>query len=361
MANPRRSATMPHLRVSVARWGCCVGFLGAFASPRWLSAREGQDRSQASPQLQVDWDAPPECPDDQSVRSRIDELLGTTAATLAPAEPVLLRGVVRADGSRWTLRFETRGMGVVTSKVVAADTCHELVDAFTLMAAFVLDPSLSGTPHPNVPPHGDAAAARQQVALATVAAPKSQDFAPLPLRVGPLMAIGIGFLPAPSLGTGGMISYGGRLGWHLSALYWLPSDARTSNPYLGGATVGLFAVQPSVCMPLGRSLLLACGAAEMGEIRAHGFDVKHKEEGRSWWVAFSVALSLTLIQTRYVDIHSRLAIGVPLFRPRFVLQNVGAEPTNEVFRPAPVFSVLSVGLDLHAATTESSPAGHASP
>ncbi len=89
-----------------------------------------------------------------------------------------------------------------------------------------------------------------------------------------------------------------------------------------------------------------------------GANVPVVRSGTSWWVAPTGAVAARLSLSKRASLRFRFDIGVPLFRPRFVVDSVGQSDSVEAYGPGAVFGVLSLEPEFQLFSTESGASGH---
>jgi hypothetical protein len=286
---------------------------------------------------------------------------------------LVAEAVVRGGPGGFALKARITKSGVSETKTMEAERCETLADAYAVIVAFVIDPA-SGVRQPG-PEGWDAVAAMPAIAsaraevmprtpTATEAAPPSaasaQLFRPPAVGVGPVAAVGAGLLPFPALGVGARVSVQAGPRWELAGMYWPErfSSVSVSPSSAVGALVDLATIGPSVCLPLLRGAVASCLGVDVGAMRGIGADVPHPNSGRSWWVAPTSSLAVRLMLARRVSLRFRLDAGIPIFRPSFVVDNVGQAGSVETFRPAPAFGAISLEAEVQLFSTDSDSVGH---
>jgi hypothetical protein len=127
-----------------------------------------------------------------------------------------------------------------------------------------------------------------------------------------------------------------------------------------GAGVGLATLEPSACLAFARGAMGSCVGGEIGAMQGRGTGVPVTGSGTSWWLALRAGLSLRAPVAPGVALRFRLDVGVPLFRPSFLVENVGPEGSVQVFRPAPAFGVVSVEPEFQLFSTDRPESRHVS-
>ena len=159
----------------------------------------------------------------------------------------------------------------------------------------------------------------------------------------------MGPLPFPSFGAGATFTIGERPRWELGAWYWLAREREVPTGKGPSAVdMKLASIRASVCVPLAeRSPFELCPAFELGRIdgQSHGA-LRDPDTGQAWWLGLSGGLAARIPISSRVTLRARFDIGVPLFRPNFVIENTPSGAPDGVWRPESVFGILSVGPEV---------------
>jgi hypothetical protein len=314
----------------------------------------------------IEWNAPPGCPDAAQVRAAIGSMVGAPSAD-REASLVARATITRVASGRFILQMQIDAGGVSEAKTIDAEACPTLADAFTVIVAFAIDPEVSADLPPAASreratpsPSGDTPRVEPRTELDPVIARRSRPGVRW-VAAGPLLALGAGLLPLPAYGVGGVVGLQAGVRWELAGVYW--PERTTSVPLDVARTVGarlwLATAQPSACFSFGLGSTELCIGGAVGAMRAAGTGVPVSENGTSWWLALTGGVVARLRVARTVDLRFRLDVGVPLFRPSFVLENVGPAAPVEAYRPAPVFAVLGFQPEAHFFATDWPEARHA--
>jgi hypothetical protein len=312
------------------------------------------------PQPTFAWNAPPGCPNASQIQAEIDALVSGSRSS--GTSQVLALGTVTEHAGRWKLEAHIGTPGGLESRSIDADACAMLADAFALIVATAVDPSAVSRRNLPVaaaitpPPVATTTEKRDEKPMVTASRPASS---PMAIGAGPLAAAGAGHLPLPAFGLGARIAFGARPRWEIAGLYWFPHQASVpiDGRGEGGANVRLASVQPSICLPWG-SALATCLGADVGAMHAAGTGVPLPASGTSLWLATAVALTARIPVNRFLDFRFRADVGMPFFRPSFVLENVGPVDPVGVYRPDPVFAFISFQPEIRFSSTDASAAGH---
>ena len=311
-----------------------------------------------SEKLSVTWDAPAGCPDVRRVRAAIAATLGASTPE-RNLSPLAASGTVTEGEGRFRLLIQLRSTGASETKSLEAATCETLADAFALVVAFTFDPSAGHRPPPTV----DAPEPAKPTPIAGAHEPPAPvEGAGARLMAGPLIALGAGALPFPAYGVGARVAVETGARWELAGTFWPEQPASVPAPASGtvGADVWLATVQPSACLSFARGAAAACAGGELGAMQARSTGVPLAGSGTSWWLALTAGVSLRAAITRGFSLRLRLDAGVPYFRPRFLLEDVGTAGTVQAFRPAPVYGLVSFEPEFQLFSTDRRESRHVS-
>jgi hypothetical protein len=300
----------------------------------------------------LEWTAPAGCPDASQVRAAVANMLDAASWNRAPAGMMARGTVTETDDGRFLLRTQV-GVGEASeTQTIESDACAKLADAYAVIVAFAIDPGARARedrpgPGPQLAPPAHAELANTPRARATRGV------------VGPLAAVGAGFLPFPAVGVGARIRIESTLWWELAGTYWPQRQASVAvvPATTIEAHITLVSVEPGICLPFMRGAAAVCAGAELGEMPADGTGMAKPGAGSSWWLAPDLAAVLRAPVLHFLDLGLRLELGVPLLRPSFVAQNVGSRD-QVVFQPSEFFGILSVEAAVPFFSTESAEAGH---
>ena len=336
-------------------------FVGSLVAGLCLAHPAVADEDPSQGRLSVAWDAPPICPDVAHVRGAIASMLGGSTPE-RPATQLAASGTVTEVEGRFRLRIQLDSKGASETKTMDAATCETLADAFALVVAFTVDPSVGLRPPATVAvAHGGRATSDD--ARRTPQTP-SPERSPVGVLAGPLVALGAGALPFPAYGVGARVAVETGPRWELAGTLWpeQPASAVADASHTVRASVWLATVQPSACLSFARGAVASCVGGEVGAMQAKATEgVPVLGSGKSWWLALTAGLSVRVAVVPRVDLRFRLDVGVPVFRPDFVLENVGAGGGSvQVFHTAPAFGVLSFEPEFELFSTDRRESRHVS-
>ena len=309
------------------------------------------------PELELQWTAPPPCPDEGSVRGRIEQLLRRPLGSVADLDPLRVRATVRTEGEGWTMALTLGTAAGERTRTLAGPSCDTLAETAALLAAISLDPGVDPSappvavtprvsepkpkPKPDPPPQP------------TPSEKPTSDAAP-PLVTDPGLrgavliagsgALGITPLIAPGLsGTVSILWPHARVQVRLD--HWFartvavpgPDDAAASISMTTGEVRGC--VVPTVAIvefPLCAGVL-AGRMRGVGEALATSTDARLPIVGLDLGPAIAVAPRALRGVVAFV-----LAVDVvlPLLRPGFVVDDLGL-----ISRIAPVVGRATLGIE----------------
>ena len=309
----------------------------------------------ASPLVQLQLEAPAECPSKDSIERTLARLVKRP-----PATPLQVSARLAPDGERWVLVASLEG----GQRVVGGDSCVAAAEALVVIMALAIDPAsqvnasaLQDFEHANAvhaqpsqpPPATVAPVAPMQStapnsggsdwrmvdaqAKTGVSAPPWQKRKPDRLGISWLWLGEWGALPKASLGTALFLRYGSRLRWgelSVSGLY--PRIEYEGGSSIRGARLGMLASQLAGCAAPGYEWPVAgCLGAEFGDLIGRGTNTDRDETHHTLWAALTAAVVYRGRLRRDWGLELRLAAAVPAARPDFGVNGYGW-----LFTPGPV-------------------------
>lgn len=333
--------------------------------------------AQAQPRpIELEWSAPPECPDAIAVEREVVRLLGDAP----PGETTHVRGSIVRDGGGLRLELWTARAGVEGTRTIEGGSCEALVEAGALVIAIAIDPEVmlrvapdeadasesdpdasesdasrtiddavaSGATDSRVEPHTDAITASTSVGAAPSASSRhtnATESVPIARFIAQAHAtLGVGPLPSPS--PGGSIAIGARIAmvevWAGAAFL---AEQSTTNGSFGLAYGRL---RGCVALQLDRVLELApCVAFDAGALWGRGRQIAGARSGTSEWIALTPALDARIWFSDVLGVSISAELAIPILARRFVIDRVGTDPIV-AFEPSPVAFLGSVGLVVRA-------------
>lgn len=311
------------------RTGAAV-FCLLFALPRQAAA-------QTLP-IELTWNAPPECPQQDAVLSRARSLLGNKAPKL---DLVHADGTIekRDDGFELTLSIDEGGKG--GERKVWARQCDELSGAAAIALVLLLT---TGETQP------DDGAVAPQAPPPPPEPPPPKDERPPPstparswrlLAAAPQLAVGIGPLPKPSLGVGFGVGFAGRA-WSVRLLgQWFSKQAVAAPVQPYGADVKRAAAGLWACWDLHHDdwSLSPCVEASAARLQATGYGPFLRPATQTETsVAVGVGTIGRLRLLNWLALMVGVGAQVELTRPIILLGTIGT-----VRQLAPVSAIVQLG------------------
>jgi hypothetical protein len=290
-----------------------------------------------------EWRAPDGCPPAGAVEEEIARLLGGPIREHARND-LHVQAVVEY-GSGWSVTLETVSNGATGHRTIEAATCQALANATALIVALLTDPdavsartgkSTDDEPQPQPP--------RAEAAPVSVRSPGARETYVL---LGAAATGNVGVLPSPDIGASaslGMV----RPRWRLEvrATYGprqVPSDA-IATPSAAYGRFSFLAGTLAACLTFARPKLEfgPCADAEFGVVRGEGIGASRNEAHASPWLGLGAGGWLAIRASRWLYFPVHVDVVVPLWRPRYVFENVPAP----IFRSDPLGGRLTAGVEL---------------
>jgi len=289
----------------------------ATPSPRLQPSFLAQTQPAADPSrptsINLDWDAPPGCPDGAAVRAEALRLIGPT--TQGSRHLKASASILPAPGKGWTLSLATNLDGVMGERTLSGASCESLSDAAALMLALILNPDLVVAKAPEAP------------APPVDASPPPTDRWPQPRwLVGAHGGIQTGAIQNRS--SAFALSFGaawGHVSLRLMPGLSLPQDVFVdAGQKLGGRVwAGTAGALACFSQALGSVQVGPCAGFEITRLAARGLGVLQPREATVYWSSAEAALLLGVPVGYGVQIELA-GIGVmPLHRPTVYLDDIG--------------------------------------
>jgi hypothetical protein len=326
----------------------------------WCFTRQVPEPPLPADDLQ--WIAPPDCPDRQTLLAGITRRLGRA---LEPGQVRVLARTIAVGPRNYRLDLELTLGDRHEARSLTARTCAALVDAAALLIALAIDAEpepepTSPAPRPPLPePPPPIITSEPAPSLPIEPAPRPIDEPPIvadepapitPRRRGPggflrLHGLGeVGALPGP---TGGLGLVGGLL-WprfrlELHTTYLAPHTVTASQI---DVRASLFAGALLGCARPGRGAFEfpLCGGLEVGGVPAlaEGPGVRTTALGR--WLAVVLGVGVAWRVHPRIGLWAALQGLAAVQRPSFVLRDPG--PERVLFDPGVLSARLALGVEL---------------
>ncbi|MCH9683929.1 MAG: hypothetical protein K0V04_21025 [Deltaproteobacteria bacterium] len=305
------------------------------------------------PPFELEWFAPPPCPSQAVVSSRIEHALATSVQPGAPT--VRARGRIQAKDDGWELTLLIAD--VTGDRKVYARRCDELADAAVFIISVAIDPTLMGGPEPSPPPvvhtpEPEPQPEPEPVPAVTTPEPPSES------EITWLGRIDAGPDSGAMPGVGGHLGVGlGLQRRHLrleaGGRMRLPQTLRLSSHPTARArfTLGHADVRACAVVFAGRVEFPLCGAVELGAIRATGIGVERGTTAHRLWSGAGVSPGVVVPWGRFA-LRAGFDVTALLVRPRFSIDGGGL-----VHRLGLVQARGFIGIEFRQPPTKRGPRG----
>lgn len=299
----------------------------------------------AAPSI-LDWQAPAECPQASSMRTKVEDLLGQPLDTHR-RQFLHFLGQVRVEGTgEYQVTIVAEGPDGTRERTLHQRDCGNLSDAAALIVALAIDPTLTllgqGQASPGT---GSTDRGHRYPAIAA----NSQTHARLLVQAGARLNTSLGMLPGIGLGAGLELGLIFPASIRISAIGGKWAESHVAVPERAGASVEFdtWSLGLRGCwLPImhHRLVIGACAGVDGSRMTGSGKNLDTPRRATDWWwgalgggraqynlvVQGENALSLTL----------GLEGGPALVRPRFGL--TGGET---IYQPAPWVVQSHLGIN----------------
>ncbi|HXK20479.1 MAG TPA: hypothetical protein VNG33_21865 [Polyangiaceae bacterium] len=295
-----------------------------------------------APPIDIQWEAPAECPDAEGLRAAIERLLGKKLASLPGRDLRALGKVQRSEAGNWQLDVVLAVGGHVEQETLVAKKCGALGDAMALKVALAIDPLavVDAVQSPSAP-SSTAQHEQQSDRLAPVVSPATSLRAGLRLVGG----VGLGQLPGVTPGAAlyGSLQFpafrvelGGGAFWGGVARYAAPANV--------GADLQLFvgAARGCVTPGSGRWLFPICGGVELGLMHGRGFGVETASSTSGLWGGVVIGPAVQFRTTQRLSLWLEADATLTVLRPEFHMRNL-----ETLYAPAPGGSRACAGIEVN--------------
>jgi hypothetical protein len=298
-----------------------------------------------NPPIDIQWEAPAECPNASSVRASTERLLGKQLDSL-PGPDVRARGTVqKSEGGNWELHVVLVVGERTEEDILVAKKCRALADAMALKVALAIDPlavvdSVQSRPDETLAPTPPKTAAKAPAhALASTVAPHPH------IGVRVVGGMGLGPLPSATPGAGlfGSLQFSAfrlELG---GAAYW-GGVARYPALENVGANLQVFVAAARGCATpgSGRWTFPICGGLELGVMRGKGFGVETTDRTSGVWGGVVIGPAVQFRMTARLALWVEADAVVTLLKPEFHMRNLGT-----LYSPPAGGSRASAGFEVN--------------
>ena len=309
-----------------------------------LGLRVFQPSGDGAP-LELQWEAPPSCPDGAAVTREVHRLLGQVGAQ---GQSLSVRGRVVSGGDGYELTLKIGDAG--GRRTLRAASCEELSKTAALIVAMTIDPSIgdvavvegdatqripeptesSSPPEPKGPREGAVLSttpsqppnASPQSPNDSPESPNTSPQSPNPLAfVGRLQA-GPAFGPLPSL-TGSLalgLGVAGRA-WRVEGVgqYWIPVRSEPAAGSDAQVLAQLWSVGVRGCYEPGLSSVVfpLCGGIDAGMMIGRGREVDRPRSAQTAWAAAVGSAGVLWWFSHHVGLGGQVDAHAALHRPAF--------------------------------------------
>jgi hypothetical protein len=288
----------------------------------------------------LEWIAPPECPTEHTVVSRVTTLVGEAVA----AQPLSVHAKIE-HGVERRFRLELHiGGPDERARVLESDDCGELAQATALIVSFDLQSHAKET-QPASPPTGappTSPPSARPVTTKRQASPAPPARSRASFGLGADVFVDAGSLPDGAWGSAvmGFFSQGSFRG-ELAAALWPRSLALSESHAGAGASVYLRTLGVRACLgPISALRLDACLHAEGGSSRTTGFGISRPSTSNGRWLATFIGLTAKPFEWAHLVPRFTFEVGTPLHYAAVTIDGLG-----EVYSPSPLVFRFGVGLE----------------
>jgi hypothetical protein len=297
------------------------------------------------PPIDIQWEAPAECPGINAELAAIERLLGRPLDAARDGKVSAHGQVRRTEDGSWELHAVLEAGGHVESETMVAKRCQALGDAMALKIALAIDPfaPMSTPPPPPPPPTATATDVPAPTSSpAKIARERRAVHWGLRLAGG----IGVGPLPGatPNVGLYGSLQLsrfrfelGGEAHWGGVARYdALPTVGADTSAFIGGARA-CFAPYSSAW-----GAAHVCAGLDGGVLHAQGFGLDTSTSATKPWggsfIGSAVQLRLTARLSVWLEADGLLTV----LKPEFYVRNLSTlySPPTASMRAATGFEIF---------------------
>lgn len=313
--------------------------------------------SRSGPELDLQWEAPPECPSQADIEHSVLALLGRP---LRDSEaPIHVRARVAEDGGALVLHLRTENPEGARERVFPGQSCDVLAETTALVIATALDSSLAfGEPDTPAP---TSAIATDNTAIASNQEPTVPD-SPAVEAVPQARVLGLGGAvrasaagnvgPLPTIAPGIELSAAllhKRTRVELRFAQWLPRRVSSSVRDDAGGEIDLWTLGVRGCWVPSASVVEfpLCGGIASGLMRGEGVGLGAPATTRLPWLAIDGGAAVTVRPVPYLGVWLGADVIVPITRPGFRIDDLGL-----VHRAGPVGGQAVLGIEARFGATD---------
>jgi hypothetical protein len=322
----------------------------------------------ATPNGSLTWSRAPSaasCIAEEALATDVERLLGRPVFRPTEAADLHVEGHVELQPDGWhaTLTLSSGAELALGRRELrsSASSCRALDESLALAIALMIDPDALLRPDvkgaESVPlAQVEDDAVHTPTALPDPPLPANADRGPSPpanpaegrpwrLEADAEATVAFGLLPGAGTGLAARLLLSPPSFWAIAVegTFWRETDARASS---GGSGIGLEQGGILLCpfdVRRSRLSLLACAGMQAGKMSAAGFGFDANYSASSTLYDTTAAAHARYRLVGPVTALVGVSLGVPLNPYRFVYRDPNGE-TPEVFRVAPVFAALDLGV-----------------
>jgi hypothetical protein len=299
--------------------------------PLVFGARQALGQTAGS-NVELDWDAPSECPSGASVTADVERILAGSPSRTARMR--VQATVSRTSPEKWHVELLLRGAEWEAKRGLDGPSCAAVSDAAALVIALAINPEVERPPPPPKPDTG--------------AEPRPSSFQ-TPTFAGP--SLGLGATGDAGSVPDGTVGIEGNFGWTIgsvhtefSGTYFLERRGTLAERDDVGATFRLGAMSLRGCYQFARERLAFGPCVDVGLqwTRAQGFGPIAVHQVSGVTPIIGGGLGAEWLVSRFFVPYARVGGVVPLARPDFAVQGMG-----HVHRAAVVSFRGTIGFEVH--------------
>lgn len=314
----------------------------------WILAMPTHATGAQDPPLDLTWTVPAGCPDRDYVVAEVRSLLKGTSGTAVKAEATV---TTKPGGLRLTLVTRDAD-GEESKRELDSSDCKALADSAALFLALAINPDAGEITEPPAP---SASPSVSVSAPAPPATPPRPPAPPPPIAPREETKLGVALWLAPMLGVGAAPApaYGGGLGggatigpiWAALDAWVTPLQSYEVTARPGNLSVSTYALHPHAGKRFGAGEWLELtGGVEFAAVGATFDAIARSTPSRMLRVSPSVGAAGLIPMGHGIFIRAFATAMIPIVRPNYTV-NIGPDEV-ELYRPAVVFGLLGVGVEL---------------
>lgn len=308
----------------------------------WILAMPTHATGAQDPPLDLTWTVPAGCPDRDYVVAEVTSLLKGTTGTAVKAEATV---TTKPGGLRLTLVMRDAD-GEESKREIDSSDCKALADSAALFLALAINPDageITEPPAPSASPSVSAPPPPPPRPPPPPIVPRDEPKLGVALWLAPML--GIGSAPAPAYGGG--IGGGATLGpiWAALGAWVTPLQSYEVTARPGNLSVSTYALHPHAGRRFGAGEWFELtGGVELAAVGASFDAIAYATPSRMLRVSPSVGAAGLIPVGHGIFVRAFATAMIPIVRPNYTV-NIGPDEV-ELYRPAVVFGLLGVGVEL---------------